>query len=557
MLKKKKRIELDDEYISNDDDNFYSEYMHDNDSSTEKNNSPELISQNNMENNDFINQNNNQDNFVNTTANMNENHGYVEKEYKTNTLEENTQITKASSISRFILIGFYVFAIVIAVVLFFMIRSNKYEYYLKNDSILLDSGSSYQVELLPKNERYFDYLNYKYSIADENVAKVDEYGTVTAVGSGTTTLKISLKPGLTNIKTIKVITEQINVESVSIGVVNDNDLTVADSYQMGNNQSITLKAVANNREDLNVSAKYTSSNPSVASVDSFGNVTAKHDGTTIITSEINGIVGTITITVDSSTEEPIVNPLPVVTPNPDNPTAKPTSKPTAKPNGNTTSKVSLGIASQTIKYVGDKLQLKATVNNKNVDNSTVKWTSSKVGVATISNTGLIKCNAVGTTVITAEVNGVKASATIIVKSKPTTQPTQAPTNKPSTTTPPSTTAKPESTFNSKYVKFSTQSITINKGQTAKITVKLYNAAGLFNVKSSNTAIATVDKATVWLDGVSEDDGKAYWAEKDIVVTGVKAGTTTVVITDSDAGIGTYDEKPLDLNGKHVVNIIVK
>ena len=63
---------------------------------------------------------------------------YKEKEYKSNTLSENTKITKASKASRAILIGFYLILIVVVALVIFMIRANKYEFYLKNKSIIID-----------------------------------------------------------------------------------------------------------------------------------------------------------------------------------------------------------------------------------------------------------------------------------------------------------------------------------------------------------------------------------------------------------------------------------
>ncbi len=568
FFKGKKRLEQEENYLQTDDD-IYKEFTQSNNNSNNQtdgnlnNQNNETINPKNFNDLSFNNQLNQNDNNSNNSNNTTPTNTYTKEGYKTNTLEEHTQITKASAISRYILIGFYAFAIIIGIALFLIIRSNKYAYYLKSDEILLDVGSSYQIELQPKNERYFDYLKYKYTTQDENIATVDEYGTVTAVGAGTTTLKISLKPGFTNTQTVKIVVETLDVSEVQIGIIEDDTLKIADSFELDNNQSVTLKAVANNREDLNVSAKYKSSNPQVATVDAFGNVTSKHDGVTVITAEINGVEANVTIHVKTGSSGTVIEPTPVPSNDPtNNSTPRPvTPKPGSSnttPKPTSSSNLSIGVAGQITKYVNEQLKLTAKLNGSSVSNSSVKWSSSNPQVATVSN-GLIECKSVGTTVITAEVNGSKATSKLVVKNKPSGNVTPKPaTPKPSssnTTPKPSSSTAPESTFNKNYVQFSTQSITINKGATATFKVKLYNAAGLFNIKSSNTAIATVDKATLWLDGVSEDDGKAYWAEKDVVVTGVKAGTTTIVITDSD--IGTYDSTPKELHGKHVINVTVK
>ena len=262
----------------------------------------------------------------------------------------------------------------------------------------------------------------------------------------------------------------------------------------------------------------------------------------------------------SATCQVIVNNAPVPTA-----TTKPTPVPTTPP-GVKVTKVSLGIT-QTSKYVNDTLQLSTTVQPSSVTSYKVQWSSSNPDVATVSNNGLVTTKKVGTAVITATVDGVKASCNIIVRerttpSTPTNKPTTVPTSPTKPTTAPTTgpttapTTAAEFTFDKKYVNVSTQSVSINKGGTASVKVKLKNAAGLFAVKSSNTGIATVNKDTVWLDGVDEDSGEPYWAEKEFVITGTSSGTTTIVITPGDAGIATYDTSK-ELTGKIVINVQVK
>ena len=62
-------------------------------------------------------------------------YAYKEKEYKTNTLEEHTTVTNSSRMSKVLLYGFYLVFIVIGLIVFIMIRSNKYEFYLKEEEI--------------------------------------------------------------------------------------------------------------------------------------------------------------------------------------------------------------------------------------------------------------------------------------------------------------------------------------------------------------------------------------------------------------------------------------
>lgn len=81
--------------------------------------------------------------------------------------------------------------------------------------------------------------------------------------------------------------------------------------------------------------------------------------------------------------------------------------------------------------------------------------------------------------------------------------------------------------------------TILVGNTTPLTISTKNAAGKFTVSSSNTSVATVTKATTWVDGTMDDA---------IMVKGVKAGTATITITPTDV---SDDEYNLIKTPKHI------
>ncbi len=721
--KDKKRLDIEDN--NNEEENIYGDFM-----KVESENTPENTSENN-------------DLGVEDNSDIKEDQPYVykEKEYNKGYLEDHTKVTAASKASRGLLIGFYLLLLVLGVGAFLMIRTNKYEFYLKQDSVLIDQGSSYQVELIPKNERYFDYMNYNYSIADESIAKVDEFGTVTAVGKGETTLKISLSPGFSS-KTMKIITEKIDVNDVEIGVYKGDNVEAKDTVDMTVNQSITVKPIVNSRNDLNVSGNYRSSDEYVATVDEFGNVTAKKPGTATIYSEVNDVEGQITVEVKDKA--------PIPTTKPTDPTTKPTSttetkptntpKPTAAPTPKTTPKVitniyispssvnlkkgsnaqlsvvitpselssssltwstnnskvatvkngvvtavavgkatitaktnngktascvvnvtndevkatsitlnkttlsltiggsyqlvatlkpentsvrkliwtsdnekaavvnqsglvtakaegkatimvtssdgkaiakcvvtvakavtpkptvtaapkstasakptttkptsvSLGIASQTTKYVGDSLQLQAEVKPTTIKNYITKWSSSDTKIATVSSSGLVKFVSKGTVTITGEVNGVKGTATIIVKEKTTTPTASAPAG---------------TAFKADQIKLSSTTLTVDKNKTKTFDISITKAAGTVKVTSSDTKVLKVtlpkgdddmpicNQSTniCFLDGFSGSD------KITITVTGVGAGTAYVNVNIED--IETTAGSALSGAGK--VGVLVK
>ena len=567
-FKNKKKLDVDE---NKTEDNIYSGFINTNETKEENIVTEESSKEENVQTNDYNGSNEKKD----------EPYQFKEKEYNKGFLEANTKVTNASKTSRGLLFGFYLIIIALGVLAFLMLRANKYEFYLKEDTILIDSGSSYQVKLIPKDERYFDYLNYNYDIADESIATVDEFGTVTAVGKGETTLKISLSPGFTS-KTVKIITDEIAVYNVELGVYDGDKVEQKKDINMGVKHSITVKPIANSREDLNVSGTFRSSDENIAIVDDYGNVTAINPGTVTIYSKINDVEGEIKIDVSedsSSVVEPTETTVPTVKPTvttstttpkattkaTSTPTPKATTKATSTPTPQATTKttstpkattkatttpkatttttkptsVSLGIASQTTKTVGDTLQLSAEVKPTTIKNYTVKWSTNDSKVATVSSGGLVKFVGKGTVTITAEVNGVKGTASIAVKEK---------------VTAPSGTA-----FKMDQVKLSTTTLTIDKGKTKTFDITFTKAVGTIKVTSSDTKVLTVtlpkgdEDMPICNQGVCFMDGFTGSDKITVTVKGVATGTGYVNVELSD--VETTSGSTLTGTGK--VGILVK
>lgn len=90
---------------------------------------------------------------------------------------------------------------------------------------------------------------------------------------------------------------------------------------------------------------------------------------------------------------------------------------------------------------------------------------------------------------------------------------------------------------------SPRSLTITKGGTATFTITASNAVGKVDVYSSNSSIASVNVSSKWLENDSVT----------VTVTGISAGTTSIVVKLSDAA--TFDEE--ELSGSHTVSVTVK
>ena len=457
MEKKKKKIDIE---VNTEEDNIYGNFVKKENEEIEQ--TEDSLKNNTKEKNNVISNINTKPNFdsdQNSYDNKfeNEPYAYKEKEYNSNYLESHTVVTKASKISRAVLVGFYLLVIIVGVMIFFMLRQDKYEFYLVNDEVTISKGSNYQIELTPKNEQYFDYLNYNYEIQDESIAKVDEYGTVTAIAPGTTTLKISLSPGLTS-KKMKIHTENIVIENISLLVYKDDKLQKNSTVTLSPNQSITLKAIVNNLDDSNISVNYQSSNTSVATVDDFGNVTAKKEGTATITGTRDGVEGKIVVNVkktsshQSSGQKPSTNTKPV------------TSKEVE----------SLSFTSSNISLKkGNTTQLTVVVTPNELSNTSISYSSSASSIVSVNSNGIISGIKDGTATITAtSSNGKKATCTVTVT---------------------------DNTVNVSSIKLNATKGNVNVGNYYQLTATITPSnATVRNIvwKSSNSKIATVNNGLV-------------------------------------------------------------
>ena len=204
------------------------------------------------------------------------------------------------------------------------------------------------------------------------IAKVDENGKVTAYSPGTATITVTTADGnYTTTCTVYVYSSTVSVSSVSL-----------DKSQATVNQgsSLQLTATINPSDATNKDVTWTSSNPTVATVDSNGKVTALAPGTTTITgtTEDGDKTAACTVTV----VRPVIS-------------------------------VSLDKTQATIDE-GKTLQLTATVTPDDATNKEVTWSSSNTSVATVDANGLVTGIKKGETVITVTAKDGNKTATCLV-----------------------------------------------------------------------------------------------------------------------------------------------
>lgn len=217
--------------------------------------------------------------------------------------------------------------------------------------------------------------NVTFKSLNEKVATVDANGVVTGVSEGNADIVITTEEGGFEAKcTVRV----DGIDARGIERVGDKTVT------MGLNQTRQLQVKITPSDTTNKNVQWTSSNNSVATVDSNGGVTSKNSGSTIITvTTHNGLKTEFFIEV----ETPVTN----ITLNSNEINLNP----------------------------GGTFKLDATVNPSNASNNNIKWISANESIATVDQSGNVAADVAGTTYISAVSADGKVVATCTVNvSKP-------------------------------------------------------------------------------------------------------------------------------------------
>lgn len=322
-------------------------------------------------------------------------------------------------------------------------------------------------------------VTYKSSAPD--VASVDAKGNITALKAGSVTITATSHDG-SNISDMITLTIRnkgdIPVEKLTIKKDNT-------TMYVGGNMTLSVTVEPSNATDKNIT--FTSSDPSIATVDAGGKVTALKEGTVAIAATCDNVSDTITITISKA-----------------NVTVAPIKVPS------------------TTVLINQTMQASTTVSPAG---TAVSWSSSNEAAARIDSKGVITGVGVGQTTITATAGTVKQSIVIYVK-KPTvkwnvtykTCPLQI---KKSTTALKAIGLQPGDKIisykssNKKYVTVSKKGkITAKKiaGKTAKITVKTqYGATATITIKTQKAPVK-VTNLTVNKTKVTLKKGKTFQLE---------------------------------------------
>ena len=238
--------------------------------------------------------------------------------------------------------------------------------------LFVGGSGKIRYSVLPSNATN---TNVTFKSLNEKVATVDANGVVTGVSEGNADIVITTEEGGFEAKcTVRV----DGIDARGIERVGDKTVT------MGLNQTRQLQVKITPSDTTNKNVQWTSSNNSVATVDSNGVVTSKNSGSTIITATThNGLKTEFFIEV----ETPVTN----ITFNSNEINLNP----------------------------GGTFKLDATVNPSNASNKNIKWISANESIATVDQSGNVTADVAGTTYISAVSADGKVVATCTVNvSKP-------------------------------------------------------------------------------------------------------------------------------------------
>lgn len=198
--------------------------------------------------------------------------------------------------------------------------------------------------------------------SDKTVAVVDSNGKVTAVKKGTAKITAKVKDAEASC----VITVTENPKNITLNKT---------SHEMKTGETFTL--TVSDGSDTVPKADWTSSDKTIATVDSSGKVTAVKEGKVTITAKVDNAEAVCTITITKEQK-----------------------------------KITLNETAQEIE-VGKTFQLSVSDGSGTAPKAV--WTSSDSTVASVNDNGLVKAVKAGKAVITAKVEDAEATCTITVK----------------------------------------------------------------------------------------------------------------------------------------------
>ena len=208
--------------------------------------------------------------------------------------------------------------------------------------------------------------------SDESIVTVDENGIITGLKEGSATITVTSPNGKSSTCVVTVTKEIINVDKI---ILNPTNMTL----KVGETDQIIATISPENATERELI--WTSSDPSVATVNEEGIVVGNKPGTVVITVKTKDgkVKSTTTVTIKPIEVEEII------------------------------------LSTNNVKLkVGDNKEITATVKPDNATDKELIWSSSDTTVATVSSNGKITGKKIGTATITVKSKDGKVVETISV-----------------------------------------------------------------------------------------------------------------------------------------------
>lgn len=175
---------------------------------------------------------------------------------------------------KLLIVGIILGVILIGVIIYLIItREKPITKELNTKYMQVTEKYSVDISHIKKDIDKLDFIS-----SDESVATIDKNGIVVAKGEGTTTIQI--KDNKYNYVTQDITVEQTKNKIILEYLKKELALNVNEAYNIKYN----IKDFAKITEEF----KFTSSNPKVATIDTYGNVRAIKEGKVIITTTLKG-----------------------------------------------------------------------------------------------------------------------------------------------------------------------------------------------------------------------------------------------------------------------------
>ena len=234
----------------------------------------------------------------------------------------------------------------------------------KNVPSKIDAGETATLEasVYPSNA---EDKNITWESSDTSILVVSSTGSLTAVGVGTATITAKTSRGTSKKFTITV--NEVMAESISLSN-NDTEILLEDTK--------TLKCEFTPENTTDKAVEWSSSDETIVSVSSDGEITANKLGMATITATHKEFTGSIDIEVKPIDAESIEIILPDDT----------------ETNDDGVPKVKKG----------SKVELKVEILPENTTYKEIEWSVSEEGIASIDENGVLTTNATGIVIVTAE-----------------------------------------------------------------------------------------------------------------------------------------------------------